>query len=526
MAIESRLVDSTNLEPVSHGGHSGLPVVTSAQLSEGTPLLGSLSLKYLREIGIYVYENPAGEARAAIADESQLPLVETIAWTLQRQLAAELANPEDITSALASARAHDGSNGQLQEPVQSPDYSETDEDAVDTLRDLASGAPVVRAVNEIIELATGRRATDIHLEPMRNSFRVRIRVDGILTALRTYAKELGRPIVSRVKILAALNIAERRLPQDGRTRVRVDDSEIDIRVATMPTAFGEAAILRLLRRDKGIQAFQDIGLSPRDLEAFQSALRATHGMIVVTGPTGSGKTTTLASALSTLNDTTRKILTIEDPIEYEIEGVNQSQIKPAIGLTFASALRAFLRQDPDVIMVGEMRDAETVRVGIQASLTGHLVLTTLHTNTAAAAITRLIDLQVEPFLLSASVRCIVAQRLVRKLCLHCRQQTRADAAFLAKDPRFHALNVAGERVWEAGKCERCGGTGYNGRRAVFEVLSVDEEIRAMITRSATEEEIERAAKTAGMTTLIEDGIRTALAGETSLEEVLRVTAFR
>ncbi|MGA7326284.1 MAG: GspE/PulE family protein [Rhodomicrobium sp.] len=379
---------------------------------------------------MYIYESPEGEAHVAIADGDLLPLLPTIAWTLQRQVIAELASSQDIAAALNSIDVSDSPSTAVGASAGPASYSEADEDTIDALRDLASGAPVVHAVNEIIELALARRATDIHLEPMRNGFRVRIRVDGILTNLRTFAVELGRPIVSRVKILAALNIAERRLPQDGRMGIRAGGAEVDIRVATMPTAFGEAAILRLLQRDRGIQAFSEIGLSARDYEAFELALRAAHGMIVVTGPTGSGKTTTLAAALSTLNDTTRKILTIEDPIEYEIEGVSQSQIKPSIGLTFANALRAFLRQDPDVIMVGEMRDAETVRVGIQASLTGHLVLTTLHTNTAAAAITRLVDLQVEPFLLSASLRCIVAQRLVRKLCVHCRRQTRADAKFL------------------------------------------------------------------------------------------------
>jgi general secretion pathway protein E len=455
-----------------------------------------------------------------------LPLLDTIAWTLQRQVIAELATPEDIASALDRIDADEPPSIQASGSVRSLGEQDADEDTIDTLRDLASGAPVVRAVNEIIDLAVNRRATDIHLEPMRRSFRVRIRIDGMLTTLRTYAAELGRPIVSRVKILAALNIAERRLPQDGRTRVRTVDAEVDIRVATMPTAFGEAAILRLLPRDKSIQSFEEIGLSPHDKEAFQMALRAAHGMIVVTGPTGSGKTTTLAAALATLNDTTRKILTIEDPIEYELEGVSQSQIKPSIGLTFASALRAFLRQDPDVIMVGEMRDTETVRVGVQASLTGHVVLTTLHTNTAAAAVTRLIDLQIEPFLLSASLRCIVAQRLVRKLCVHCRQQALVDRGFLARDPRYLALNIDGAQVWEAGKCERCAGTGYNGRRAVFEVLSVNEKIRGMINHGAPEEEIERTARAGGMTTLIEDGVRAALAGETSLDEVLRVTASR
>jgi general secretion pathway protein E len=249
-------------------------------------------------------------------------------------------------------------------------------------------------------------------------------------------------------------------------------------------------------------------------------------MIVVTGPTGSGKTTTLAAALDSINDDTRKILTIEDPIEYEINGVNQTQVKSSIGMTFASALRAFLRQDPDVIMVGEMRDTETASIGIQASLTGHLVLTTLHTNTAAAAITRLIDLQIEPFLLSATLQCIVAQRLVRLLCPHCRRMHAVDDAIVGRDPRYKALSINGAQIWEAVGCERCGRTGYMGRRAVFEVLRVDDEIRHMITRGASEADIEDCARSHGMTTLTEDGIRTVLAGETSLDEVLRVTASR
>ena len=499
---------------------------TFAALAVGRPLLGGLSLRYLREIGMYVYEDAAGKAHAAVASEKQLPLIATVAWTLQRDLIAEIAPLDDIMSALARAGGEDTSTGRPSPSLASVARPEGDDETVEALRDLASGAPIVRAVNEIIELALERRATDIHLEPVRGAFRVRIRVDGILTTLRMFTAELARPIVSRVKILASLNIAERRLPQDGRTRIRVGSHDVDIRVATMPTAFGEAAILRLLQREKGVQAFDQLGLAPRDFELFSRVLKAPHGMIVVTGPTGSGKTTTLAAALMILNDATRKILTIEDPLEYEIDGISQTQVKPAIGLTFANALRAFLRQDPDVIMVGEMRDTETAHVGIQASLTGHLVLTTLHTNTAAAAITRLVDLQIEPFLLSASLQCIVAQRLVRKLCPHCRRETRVDAAYLSRDARYRALVTEGARVWEPGQCERCAGTGYSGRRAVFELLHVNDEIRHMITRGASEAEIERVATASGMTTLIEDGLRVALAGDTSLDEVLRVTMSR
>jgi general secretion pathway protein E len=488
----------------------------------GRPLLDGLSIRFLREHGIYVYETE-GCARAAIADASKLPLLEPLAWTLQRELHPELAELDTILSALRRVAAEESQAQSAQ--VASTAIAETEEETIESLKDLASGAPIVRAVNEILELALERRSTDIHFEPVRSGMRVRVRVDGILTTLRTFAPDLARPLVSRVKILAALNIAERRLPQDGRMRVRVLGRDVDVRIATMPTAFGEAAILRLLERDKGVQAFDELGLSPRDLELFSRALKAPHGMIVVTGPTGSGKTTTLAAALATLNDLTRKILTIEDPVEYEIDGISQTQVKPAIGLTFANALRAFLRQDPDVIMVGEMRDAETARVAIQASLTGHLVLTTLHTNTAAAAITRLIDLGLEPFLLSASLQSIVAQRLVRLLCTSCRRSVRVPADGRS-DPRFRAFGLEGNQVFEAKGCERCAGTGYVGRRAVFEVLNVTEEIRHMISTGATEAEIEGKARAFGLTTLIEDGMRAVLAGETSLQEVLRVTASR
>jgi general secretion pathway protein E len=500
--------------------------VSFATLAAGRPLLEGLSHRYLRDVGMYVYEDALGNVHAAVASEARLPLIETIEWTLQREVTPELAALDDILSALNRLGNGTAPTGETGGAAGSLSQGDGEDDTAEALRDLASGAPIVRAVNDIIELALEQRATDIHLEPVHGAFRVRIRVDGILTTLRTYSSALARPIVSRVKILASLNIAERRLPQDGRIRLRVGSSDIDVRVATMPTTFGEAAILRLLRHDRGIQQFDQLGLNERDFAVFSGSLKAPHGLIVVSGPTGSGKTTTLAAALTILNDTTRKILTIEDPVEYQIDGVHQTQVKPEVGLTFANALRAFLRLDPDVIMVGEMRDTETARVGIQASLTGHLVLTTLHTNTAAAAITRLIDLEIEPFLLSASLQCIVAQRLVRKLCPHCRRSLRADDTLLARDARYLSLGVEGRQVWEAGGCDRCAGTGYIGRRAVFEVLQLTDGLRHMVTRGRSEMEIEAAAKQNGMTTLIEDGVNAALAGDTSLDEVLRVTSSR
>jgi general secretion pathway protein E len=379
----------------------------------------------------------------------------------------------------------------------------------------------------MFETAVEYRATDIHIEPFRGTLQVRLRVDGLLRQIPAPPADMARAIISRVKILAGLNIAERRLPQDGRARIRVGRADLDLRVATMPTAHGEAAILRVLERNPRLLDLTRLGLGTRDREIVSHHLEAPHGLIIVAGPTGSGKTTTLASALAMLNSPIRKILTIEDPIEYEIAGVNQSQVKPAIGLTFASALRAFLRQDPDVIMVGEMRDGETAKIGIQASLTGHLVLTTLHTNTAAASVTRLLDMGVESFLLASTVRCIIGQRLVRVLCPDCRRMAPVDAERLAREPRFVALGIkAGESVGEPVGCGRCAGSGYRGRQGVFEVLEVTDPVRRLIGARADDAAIERASRDQGMTTIIEDGLAKCRAGVTSVDEILRVTASR
>ena len=301
---------------------------------------------------------------------------------------------------------------------------------------------MVRAVNDLLERAMELRATDIHIEPFRTGLVVRMRVDGLLRAVPTPAGALPQALISRIKILAGLNIAERRLPQDGAARVRVARTEFDVRVATMPTQHGESAVIRLLPRDRGLLEIGKLGLPAHDEAILRRLLMLPHGMIVVTGPTGSGKTTTLATMLSILNETTRKILTIEDPVEYEIHGVNQSQVKPSIGLTFATALRAFVRQDPDVIMVGEVRDAETANIAIHAALTGHLVLTTLHTETAAAAVPRLLDLGVEGFLLKSTLRAVIAQRLVRILCDRCKRAAHASAPPISRPIRATACSAS------------------------------------------------------------------------------------
>ena len=380
----------------------------------------------------------------------------------------------------------------------------------------------MRAVNDLLEKALELRATDIHVEPLRGGLVLRMRIDGLLRVVPTPPDVLPQALISRIKILAGLNIAERRLPQDGAAHLRIVRSNVDVRVATMPTQHGEAAVVRLLPKDRGVLEIAKLGLSQADESKFNRLLGLPHGIVVVTGPTGSGKTTTLATMLTVLNDTTRKILTIEDPVEYEIRGVNQSQVKPSIGLTFATALRAFVRQDPDVIMVGEIRDPETAHIAIHAALTGHLVLTTLHTETAAAAVPRLLDLGVESFLLT--LRAVIAQRLVRILCERCKIERRLSAADIASDPRYRLLGFNdGEAVHEPHGCERCSGTGYRGRTGIFEVLEATEAVRDLIGSRTAAGAIGRAAQGAGMTSMFAHGVDKVRSGITSAAEVLRVT---
>jgi general secretion pathway protein E len=439
------------------------------------------------------------------------------------EVALEVASFEDLSTVLGKRL---GEDDEAASDEQETITGRADDD-VESLRDLASGAPVVRAVNDLVERAMELRATDIHIEPFRTGLVVRMRVDGLLRAVPTPAGVLPAALISRIKILAGLNIAERRLPQDGAARLRAARTELDVRVATMPTQHGESAVIRLLPRDRGLLEIGKLGLVPHDEVILRRLLMLPHGMIVVTGPTGSGKTTTLATMLSILNESTRKILTIEDPVEYEIHGINQSQVKPGIGLTFSNALRAFVRQDPDVIMVGEVRDAETANIAIHAALTGHLVLTTLHTETAAAAVPRLLDLGVEGFLLKSTLRAVIAQRLVRILCDRCRVEKRLTTADLAADPRYGMLGLtAGDSICEPAGCERCGSTGYRGRLGVFECLEMTEPVRSLISSDTDSGVIEQAAVRNGMTTMIEDAVAKCRAGVTSAAEVLRVTTVR
>ena len=505
------------------GKYYGLKRCSLPELMTAPPLTARFSPRFLRETTIFPFQTGKDKSTLAVADPSDVAAVRAAEIVLGKPVELAIASFEDIATVLAERLGGDEISG--------PDPGEAAtaraDDDIESLRDLASGAPVVRAVNDLLEKAMELRASDIHIEPFRTGLVIRMRIDGLLRAIPAPAGALPQAVISRIKILSGLNIAERRLPQDGAARLRVGRSEIDIRVATMPTQHGEAAVIRLLPRDRGLLDIEKLGLSSADEAKLARLLGLPHGMVVITGPTGSGKTTTLATMLSILNEPTRKILTIEDPVEYEIHGVNQSQVKPSIGLTFATALRSFVRQDPDVIMVGEVRDAETAHIAVHAALTGHLVLTTLHTETAAAAVPRLLDLGVEHFLLKSTLRAVIAQRLVRMLCDRCKGKRTLKAADLAGDPRYEALGFrVGETAHEPVGCERCGGTGYRGRSGVFEVLEMTEGVRVALGAHTDSGSIDKAAIRAGMTTMVDHAVAKCREGGTSVAEVLRVTTVR
>jgi general secretion pathway protein E len=478
------------------------------------------SRRFLRESMVYPFRSVEGAVKLAVADPADTAAIRAAEIVFGDAVELVIASFEDITTVLERLDGGDAAEAFAGEGTHS-------DDDIDSLRDLASGAPVVRAFNDLLERAVELRASDIHIEPFRAGLTVRMRVDGMLRAIPAPAGVMPQALVSRIKILAGLNIAERRLPQDGAARLRVGRSEIDVRVATMPTQHGESAVVRLLPRDRGLLELSKLGLGARDDAVMRKLLALPHGMIVITGPTGSGKTTTLATMLSILNETTRKILTIEDPVEYELPGINQSQIKPGIGLTFATAMRAFVRQDPDVIMVGEIRDPETAHIAIHAALTGHLVLTTLHTETAAAAVPRLLDLGAEGYLLKSVLRAVIGQRLVRLLCDRCKTPRKLTAQNLADDPRYGMVGFkAGEVVHDACGCERCGGSGFRGRAGVFEVLEIAGEVRNLIGSQTDANGLDEVAIKSGMTTMLDDAVAKCRAGVTTVPETLRVTTVR
>ena len=396
---------------------------------------------------------------------------------------------------------------------------DVDEIPLDDLLHLANEAPVVRLVNLLLIEALDARASDVHLESYQDGLRVRYRIDGVLQNAPSPPVHLTAAIISRLKIMAELDIAERRLPQDGRIRLRLQNRQVDVRVSTVPTLRGESVVLRLLDKERGRISLAELGMAPDTLELFTEVVSRPHGIVLVTGPTGSGKTTTLYGAIEMIRTGREKILTVEDPVEYELSGVPQVPVNEKVGVTFAAALRSLLRQDPDIILVGEIRDAETAQIATQAALTGHLVLSTLHTNDAPTALTRLLDLDVAAYLVASTVDAVLAQRLVRVICANCKTETRPDKA-AARRLDVEALGLT--RVWKGAGCAECRGTGYRGRTGVYELLVMDNELRLEVQRRRGSEELRAMAVAKGMRTLLDDGVRAAREGVTTLDEVLRV----
>lgn len=497
-----------------------LPTVTENEWPKASILGDALSPRYLREHKILPLVADDVHLVVAAADPGNTAAIEAIRLAVGRTIELRVAAADDIDAATdrfkSAEDAQQVSSGRSENTVADGD------DDIEHLKDLALGAPVVQFVNQLLVSAMHMRATDIHIEPFRGRLTIRYRVDGMMIEGPAGAAQMARAIVSRVKILSGLDIAERRLPQDGRASIRIEGRGLDVRVATMPTIHGEAVAIRLLENVRQVLNPAKLGIAPRDEQLLRKYLAAPHGLMIVTGPTGSGKTTTLAAALTILNEPHRKILTIEDPIEYQIEGVNQAQANPDIGFGFANALRHFLRHDPDVIMVGEMRDAETARIAVHAALTGHLVLTTLHTNSAAGAVTRLLDMGVDGYLMASCLTCVIGQRLVRVLCTNCREQVVEPIDFPLEI--LERAGLSGPVAhWRARGCERCNGIGYAGRTSIVEVLEMNDEIRQLTRPSVSTWQVEEAAARAGMRTMALDGLEKCCAGITTPDEVRRVT---
>lgn len=476
-----------------------------------------LTLRFMKESRVLVLDDDGTRLRVAFANPADAFIRSAVTLAADRPVEAVVALASDIDAAIA--RLYERLEADKPEAGEA-EFGEFDEDDIEHLKDLASEAPVIRMVNQLIQRAVEARASDIHIEPFADELRVRLRIDGLLREIEAPPVRSTAAVISRVKIMAKLNIAERRLPQDGRIPIRVQGKELDLRVSTVPTLFGESVVMRLLDKESVRFDFDALGFEGTPRQRLEAILDQPYGILLVTGPTGSGKSTTLYTALSRLNTEERKIITVEDPIEYQIPGINQIQVKPAIGLTFANALRSIVRQDPDVIMVGEMRDLETARIAVQSALTGHVVLSTLHTNDAASGVTRLLDMGVEDYLITSTVNGILAQRLVRRLCPRCAVAYQADAS-LAK--RFIHLNGSSTvSLKRPVGCDYCNGTGYRGRLVIAEVLVMSESIRRAVLDHATASEIKRLAIQEGMETMYQDGLRKALAGITTVEEVLRV----
>jgi general secretion pathway protein E len=482
----------------------------------------NVSLRFLKQYHVIGLNQDQRSITVAMMDPVDEFVIDSLNLVTGKEIIPKVGLLSEIDSAL-EVQYGEGRSA-MERTIDDLNVDDIGEEDLEHLKDLASEAPVIKMVNLIMQRAIETRASDIHIEPFEQTLKVRLRVDGVLKEIDAPSVKSTAAVISRIKIMAKLNIAERRLPQDGRIKVQMLGKELDLRVSTIPTMYGESVVIRLLDKENTVFDFAALGFEGRHLQQFIDVLSMPHGIILITGPTGSGKSTTMYAALKQLNTSERKIITVEDPVEYQMEGVNQIQAKPQIGLTFASALRSIVRQDPDVIMIGEMRDLETARIAVQSALTGHLVLSTLHTNDAAGGVTRLLDMGLEEYLLTSTVNGILAQRLVRKLCPDCKQSYQATPE-LINEMRLRRFVPEGEiTLHKPIGCGSCGGMGYRGRMAIIEFLQMSDPIRKLIMAHEEAGTIQKLAVEEGMSSMFENGLTKAIQGVTTIEEVMRVTS--
>ena len=500
------------------------PLISVSELPVAPLEVEKLSSKFLKQFNVLPLDLKENVLTVAMSDPSDTDTLESLRMFTGYSCRVLLGQEGDIAEVLERFYGNGGSVAKVSGETSDAlgEYADSGED-IEHLRDMASEVPVIRLVNNLVSRAVERRASDIHIEPFEKEFRVRYRIDGILQTVDAPPVNLKAAIISRVKLMAKLNIAERRLPQDGRIKLKVLGKEIDLRVSTLPTLYGESVVMRILdKSDSSAFDLRRLGFPENLLAKIEKLTSMPHGILLVTGPTGSGKSTTLYSAMKRINLPDKKIITIEDPVEYQMDGINQIHVNAQIGLTFAAGLRHIVRQDPDVIMIGEIRDLETAEIAIRSALTGHLVFSTLHTNDAPSAITRLVDMGVENYLLSSCLIGVLAQRLVRIICRHCRVE------YWEEPERMKALGLEVQghskaKVYRGQGCEQCGFTGYESRKGIFELMEPDDEIRKMIVANESSNIIANYARHHGMKTLREDGVEKILEGTTTLDEVLRVT---
>lgn len=502
----------------------GVPYVNLRTAKIDLTTLGEIPSQFVSHYKFIPLENINGSITIATSNPLDVHLLEAIRFVLKKEVKAVLASEKDVTDALKRYYGIGAETIDKITPMTGPERTTgVSKDFTQNVSDASEEASVIKFVNQLLLEAYKDRATDVHMEPYADEFRIRYRVDGVLYDAKVppNIKKIQSAIISRIKIMANLDIAERRLPQDGRTKIRIDKEEVDLRISILPTPFGESVVIRMLSKSVCF-GLENLGLLKSDRDVFERLIKAPHGIIFVTGPTGSGKTTTLYAALNRINSDDVKILTIEDPIEYQMKRIIQTQVHPKINFTFSQGLRSMLRHDPDIMMVGEVRDYETAEITIRVALTGHLVFSTIHTNDAAGGITRLIDMGVEPFLVASSVNAFIAQRLVRVICPDCKKPATVPSEIL-KELGVPKAGVTGTTIYEGAGCEQCKYTGYRGRTAIYEILTITEPLRELILKRSSSEQIKKAAVALGMRTLRQDGWTKIAMGITTPAEVLRVT---